>query len=486
VAGRPRTEEVQKWRNAAERIQQDKSLLYFKKLVGLKFDKNRLAALEKETIKHYRSFVAKFGKNPKVLFDVSALEIAYSKTYRLYLKLYDLRMTKVVTKKYKVNNAPVNWGSWRQFTSSTDDSRARKVVFDTFLEKSSLLAPTVRARFTGMAKSMSELGTDPLSNYLATEGIEYGRLISFVDDLGSQIRPAFRKSLQHYSDEILGRDAEYYDDYYFFRSRVFRKYEKSFLPGVNPFARITKTMSEMGLDPSRIRVDSADRKGKSASAFCFAIRVPMDVRLSYRKANPLDNFTNIFHETGHGIHFSSIEKGALYEDKYGIPMGVAETFSIFFEGLMQDEVYLVNRLGLSLGVAKDLVERIRFNTRFFATFYSANSTMKLRYWHEGLSMEGASKLYADLTEKYMGIRYPGEYWLLHHVLPEYHLYSPSYLLAAVRAAELRRALVAKFGDRFWQEKGSGRFLLELMQPGRRIELGLCSNLDTKAFTQDLA
>ena len=35
---------------------------------------------------------------------------------------------------------------------------------------------------------------------------------------------------------------------------------------------------------------------------------------------------------------------------------------------------------------------------------------------------------------------PGQYWVLHHVMPESTMYIPSYLLAAVRAAELEKKL----------------------------------------------
>jgi len=194
----------------------------------------------------------------------------------------------------------------------------------------------------------------------------------------------------------------------------------------------------------------------------------------------------VFHEFGHGIHFSSISEGIPFEEKYGVPSGVAETFSVFFEGLMSEPMYLQRELGLSEALTSDITERLRFNSLFFATFYSANSTMKLRYWRDSLSIEDASKLYSDLTEKYMGIRYPGEYWLLHHVMPEYTLYSPSYLLAAVRASELRKALVESFGDRYWEEKGAGKLLTEFMAPGRGIELRRFSKLDVDSFVKGLS
>jgi hypothetical protein len=477
--------ELSEWYKTAERIEVGKNRLYWNQLVGLKFDKGKLAKLEAESIKHYENFVREFGSKPGTTFLIISREIALSKTFKLYMKLYDARTTKIVSKNHKFNGAPVNWGSWRQYAGGTDDSKARKELFDIFVHKTSILSPIIKARFDGVAKVMKELGTDPLENYLGIERIDLERLLTLVNNLGSGLKPAFRKTLDHYSREILGRDAEYFDDFYFFRSRVFRKYAKRFPSKVDPVSQIIKTMSEMGLDARKVKVDDKDRKGKSASAFCFSIDAPTDVRLSYRKSNPLEDFTGVFHEFGHGIHGCSILKDSSYDDKYGVPMGVAEIFSIFFEHLMHDRLYLKSKLGLSEAVATDLVERLRFNELFFATFYSANSNLKLRYWKDGLSIEAASKLYSDLTEKYMGMRYPGAYWLLHHVMPEYILYSPSYMLAAVRAMELRETLATKFGERYWEEKRSGKFLTELMSLGRSIELGRFSRLDEGPFVKSL-
>ena len=482
---RPQRDGLQAWRREAEKINVAQALLYFRQQAGLSFDRRELDRLEKRAIQHYKAFVTGFGRSPEVLFNISSLEIAASKTYKLHLKLSNLRMTKIASRRYKVNGAPVNWGSWRQFASGTDDSKARKEVFDDFLQKSSALAPTVRSRFDAIARSMSELGTDPLANYLASEGIEYDRLVSLIDALGRRIRPAFGESLARFSQEILGRASEYYDDLYFFRARVFRKYAGNFLPKVDPVGQIVGTMAKMGLDARAVKVDDANRKGKSPSAFCFPIRIPSDVRIAYRRANPLEDFTGIFHEMGHGIHFSSILGRAPYEDKYGISKGVAETFSLYFESLLHDKDYLQHGLGLSELVASDLADRFRFVEQFTMTFYAANAIMKLRYWKDRLSVDEASKLYSDLTAKYMGVRYPGEYWLLHHMMPEDILYTPAIPVATVRAFELKCALSSMFGQRPWQEKGAGQFLLELMRPGRRIQLDRFSRLDPSPFIRSL-
>lgn len=62
---------------------------------------------------------------------------------------------------------------------------------------------------------------------------------------------------------------------------------------------------------------------------------------------------------------------------------------------------------------------------------------------------------------------PGEYWLLHHILPDSIMYVPSYLLAAIRAFELEIYMQSKFGNTWWKEKEAGRVLKEIMKPEQK-------------------
>jgi hypothetical protein len=480
---------IDSWTREAESLETAKNLLYFKQLVGLGFDKGRLASLESRTKRHYTRYLRSNGRKKEArrgLYLMSVSTVGMAATYKQLLKLHEARATKVVSREFKFGGAPVNWGSWRQFAASSDDSPARKKLFDDFIQKSSVLGPLVQRRFESYAALLAKFGTDPLSAYLEHERISYDRLASMVERLGELARAPFRDSLAGYSSEIIGRPAEYYDDYYFFKNRVFKGYaEKLPTKEKKPISTAVKTMKQMGLDASNIVVDDADRKGKNASAFCSGIKIPTDVRISYRKANPLEDFSSVFHEFGHGIHFSSIDPRASFSDRYWVASGVAEIFSIFFEGLIHEKPYLTAELGLSDKVAEDILRRFRFNSIFFATFYAANSTLKLRYWRDALSFEALDGLYSDLTERFLGIRYPGAYWKLHHVMPEYFLYSPSYLIAAVRALELRNALVAKFGEKYWRERESGKALLELMRPGQSLDLSF-SRLDEAAYVKSLS
>src|SRR5437016_6654132 len=168
-------------------------------------------------------------------------------------------------------------------------------------------------------------------------------------------------------------------------------------------------------------------------------------------------------------------------------MSIAEVFSIFFERLTKNSNYI----SLLLDSDKDnkvldkLTSRNHFMELFFVTFYAANSLMKLEYWKRNLSIDQACELYSRLIKEYTGFEIPGEYWLLHHILPESIMYVPSYLLAAVRAAELNTYMKNRFGEKWWREKESGRNLRGIMKPGASIDLSIFSNLDSSIFVKEI-
>ena len=84
-----------------------------------------------------------------------------------------------------------------------------------------------------------------------------------------------------------------------------------------------------------------------------------------------------------------------------------------------------------------------------------------------------------------GFDIPGEYWLLHHILPEAVMYVPSYPLAAVRAAELNAYMKNRFGDKWWREKESGINLREVMKHGASIDLSIFSKLDSTLYVKEI-
>ena len=65
------------------------------------------------------------------------------------------------------------------------------------------------------------------------------------------------------------------------------------------------------------------------------------------------------------------------------------------------------------------------------------------------------------------------------------MYVPSYLLAAVRAAELDIYMKNKLGDKWWTERESGKNLSEIMKPGASIDLSIFSKLDITTYMKEI-
>jgi hypothetical protein len=281
-----------------------------------------------------------------------------------------------------------------------------------------------------------------------------------------------------------GRPAEYYDDLYYFRGRIYEPLDAAFRQ-FNPAEEPKHVLAKLGFRVERLQTDAEERPGKHTSPVCFGIQIPNDVRLLVRPVKPYTDMESSFHEHGHGMHFIAVSENAPYWDKYTIPNGVAEIFSTLIERLMRKPGFLTRQFKVSKDTIEDATEREKFMELFFLTFYAANSLMKIEFWEENLSMEQANERYERYTEEFMGIRLPGRYWQLHHVMPDYDLYSPSYMIAAVRAAELDQRLQNLFGANWWSDKRAGDYIRKTASDGASIKLSRFSELDTRPYLKPL-
>ena len=66
------------------------------------------------------------------------------------------------------------------------------------------------------------------------------------------------------------------------------------------------------------------------------------------------------------------------------------------------------------------------------------------------------------------------------------MYVPSYLIAAVRAAELDAYMKNRFGDIWWKEKEAGKDLRKIMKPGAEINLSIFSKLDSNILLKEIS
>lgn len=509
---------LKQWCEIDERIYIAEADERYKQYAGFDYSEEVIEQLADMKLRNAQIFLRSFSE-PREIYLNTIESIADSKTKKLELKLHNLKNKKIISSKYKFDKVPVNWSTWRQFNSIEKDSLKRKHVFDEFIVKTKYIAPIIERRFSAIrevyskyGKSISESDRDddnnsdisstkdsdgnkpgktsktnmsPLDGYLENEKLSYSQLIQFVKSMGQQAKKPFREALTNVSEKVLGREAEYYDDFYFFRNKVYSDMEKHF-SGVDPLLEVKKTLELIQFDLSKINFDVDNRKNKYPSPICFFIQVPNDIRVLYKTESPYFDLQGCFHETGHAIHATSIDASLEYWNRYSFSMGIAEIFSILIERLTKNSNYLESVLGIKdENIRHELASRNNFMELFFVTFYTANSLMKAEYWRKNLSIEDANVLYSKLIKEYTGFEMPGKYWMLHHILPDAIMYVPSYLLAAVRAKELDIYLQNKFGENWWADENAGKHLREIMRPGAKIELERFSKLNSSLFIKEI-
>lgn len=465
----------------------------YKQYAGLPYSKEKLTVASRTLETLCKEALKKFKQSDfdKRLF-YSVVACANGQAYAdLESEIYNKRNEVAV----QVDNQVVNLNNVRKFfAKNKKDALLRKKVFDALLRKSSLMTPILQKRFDLSRSVLKPYKIDPVDAYLESENIEFRRLVQFLNSLGNGARDKFFALANRAAQNVLGKEmAEYYDDYYVFRHTLYASLDPTFA-NLNAISKMNQIYTDLGFSLRKINIDLETRAGKYSSPVMFSVYIPNDIRVLSQTVSPFSDFTSYCHEMGHALHYSSIDINMPYHDRAqgainameAFPHGVSETFSILFENIATNPVFLKETLGLDDKVISDIRTRKRFMDLYFVTFYVANSLFKLDFWKEKLSMEQANERYSDLTERFMKIRLPGQYWQTHHVLSQYDIYAPSYLIAAVRAYELGQYLAKRFGESWWTNPDAGVWIRkELMSPGASVDFTPYSKLDEKAYLKSL-
>lgn len=471
--------ELLNWCDETERLAKDLRLEYWNMSIGLPYNEKKIGELEKKSGKHTALFLKKF-KEPQDLVDDCIGSVAGSKTYKEGLALQEARKSKITSSKYTIKNKPVTWQSWRQFAAKSNDSQ-RKHVYDEFIQLSNKLVPLVKKKFEAAKEVYADYGTNPLDTYVRSHRMSVAKLREVITQLRDGIKKDFLKLNEQYSQQLFKRSPEYFDDYYVIRNKL---YDNVKMPKLDALNSIFRTIKGLGLNPDGVLLDAEDRPGKYASPFMTAIVVPTDVRVSYKSENPFNDLNSLYHEYGHALHYKSIKPELPYWVKNCISEGLAETFSIFFDKLLMDPRFLVH-IGFDKNTAQDVTEITRYKELYGAAFYCANSLFKIDSWEKNVPFEQLAPLYAKYIKDCMGLEIPGEYWLLHHILPDSLMYVPSYMLAEMQVAQLHNRFSNEHGANWWSNIHVGSELNALMSPGSESIAANFSQINPKQMIAKL-
>ena len=464
-----------------EKLTNQQSEQYYNQEAGLPYDRELMKKLAEKLTDVAQEFLDKFSE-PRRMYLASIDTIASAERLEAELDFNDKRMEKISTEKYTIDGKKLNWGNWRQFNSATQEASKRKEVFDEFISKAPQIAPFLEKRMEISRKVYERYHTTPLEAYLELEQTSYKELQNLLERLGDGAKKAYLSAAEHYAPEVLQKNiVEYYDDFYTWGGRIYKPLNRYF-ESKEPLVEVGRFLKALGFDISAIKVDAEDRPNKSPSASCWSINVPDDVRILYRKTTPFSNFGAVFHEFGHGIHARSADRDDSVWKRYVVPSSVAETFSILTESVSENPLWLKTELKLKEEATRDIVDRVRFMNLTFLTFYAANSIMKMEFWKKKYTVEQAAKRWQQLTKRFF-IEVPGYYWVLHHVMPNFDLYAPSYVIAHVRVAAVKQKLVHDYGEAWWKKPQAGKFIKQLAQTEGEFDIKAWK-LDPQTFLEE--
>ncbi len=111
-----------------------------------------------------------------------------------------------------------------------------------------------------------------------------------------------------------------------------------------------QTLSGLGIDLRSQRgvvLDLEPRPSKTPRAFCAPARVPDEVYLVLSPIGGHDDFAILFHEGGHTEHYASVQPGLPFEYRMLGDNAITESFAFLLERLVENPVWLEERLGIT-------------------------------------------------------------------------------------------------------------------------------------------
>ena len=322
-----------KWDKELRNVMVKRGIQEYKMNAGLKYDEKLIKKLDKNLTGLSQEVLK--NKVDRSLF-LNCLDLSLSdKLGELNIEFYKNR-NKVIKNKY------CNWSSWRQFASNSKDPKLRKDVFDDFLKKSVKLKANVKKRTDIVVREYDKYNLNVVDSYCEQNFLSKNNLKRIINELN--VKKQFNKEIEKFMQEKFNKPFEYYDDLYYVRNVLFDDFNIK----NDPVKECTQVFKKMGFDLKKIKIDNKNRRNKTATACCFGIDPGKDVRIMYKKENGINDFSSVFHELGHAVHFDVMDNPLWWKRSF-VPNSVAEVFSILTENIFFDKFFL-NKYNLDINL----------------------------------------------------------------------------------------------------------------------------------------
>lgn len=236
-------------------------------------------------------------------------------------------------------------------------------------------------------------------------------------------------------------------------------------PGDRMLSALKATLAGLGIDlrgQKNVEIDIASRPSKTPRAFCAPIEIPGRIILVINPIGGPDDWRALFHEAGHTEHFAHTSADLPFEYRCRGDDAVTEGWAFLFEGMISTPAWLTRLL--SEEDARELGWEGAVQKLYFVRRYCAKLQYELEL-HAATDLSGMPARYVELQRKATLIEpSPTDYL---RDLDE-GFYCTSYLRAWAFEAQIRSALIERFGPEWFKRLEAGELLRELWSEGQRL------------------
>ena len=225
------------------------------------------------------------------------------------------------------------------------------------------------------------------------------------------------------------------------------------------------TLSGLGIDLAKqknVTLDLEARPHKSPRAFCAAIRVPGDVRLSIQPRGGWNDFGAILHEAGHLEHYAHVDADLAAAYRLLGDPSVTEGYAALLEFLFLDSQWLSEHTSMNEDQILGFGDFTGFWRLYMLRRYVAKLLYELRL-HGGGETALNRAYYTGLLSLITGVGYSESLYVADL---DDHFYAAAYLRSWLFEASLSAALKKRHGEAWWHDPAAGETLRRAWSRGQ--------------------
>jgi hypothetical protein len=193
------------------------------------------------------------------------------------------------------------------------------------------------------------------------------------------------------------------------------------------------------------------------------------VRVSVRMASAHYLVDMLYHELGHAAHFSGIRPSLPFVDRYWIHAGTHETFSTLFERLLDQPLFLSERLSFGPEAVARLEAFGRFKLLLTFAWLGASGLTALDAWLENLPWREVELRYAEHMLAFTGVAMPPGFARLEPFIASLAVYPAGYVVANLRVWHWLRELERLGGARWWESAAARANIVSRIEAGGQVQ-----------------